>query len=428
MNTKAQILIGVVVILAIGIAIGFSLRTDPLPDLVSTASAAPAQDQAADAKEADTTTPDPRKTYYPNTEELGPNEMRVISLGTGMPNQRKSQASACWLVELGNGEKFLFDLGTGSVANLSVLEIPYDLVNKVFVGHLHSDHVGDFAAWFIGGWVGGRQKAPYIWGPDGPDDHPNWGTKYFVERQVESYAWDIDGRSGRLPAVAGNVVVKEFPHDKFSVVYDENGVKISAWPAVHIMAGPVSYSLEWKNRKFVFSSDTFPNNWFLEYAKDADIVVHETFGTIRQNIDLQGWARETSALVSARVHTPPAAAGKVFSTVKPRMAVAYHFFNDLDTWQAVYDEIRSTYDGPVTLAKDLLCWNVTDDGIKVREVVAQEAVWPAKSPFGTVPPTGDREELPPWLVDGIFEMEDVIKAYYEREGVGDIYEEQIPKK
>ena len=36
-----------------------------------------------------------RKTYYPNTEELGPNEMRVISLGTGMPNQRKSQASAC---------------------------------------------------------------------------------------------------------------------------------------------------------------------------------------------------------------------------------------------------------------------------------------------------------------------------------------------
>lgn len=76
----------------------------------------------------------------------------------------------------------------------------------------------------------------------------------------------------------------------------------------------------------------------------------------------------------------------------------------------------------------MLCWNVTDDGIKVREVVAQESVWPAKSPFGTVPRTGDREELPPWLVDGIFEMEDVIKAYYERQGVGDIYEEQIPKK
>jgi ribonuclease Z len=41
--------------------------------------------------------------------------------------------------------------------------------------------------------------------------------------------------------------------------------------------------LEWKNRKFVFSGDTFPNKWFLEYAKDADIVVYETF---RQ---LAGW-------------------------------------------------------------------------------------------------------------------------------------------
>ena len=84
--------------------------------------------------------------------------------------------------------------------------------------------------------MGGRQRAPRIWGPDGPDAHPNWGTKYFVEKQLESYAWDIDGRSGRLPAVAGQIEVNEFPHDELSVVYDENGVKISAWPAVHIMA------------------------------------------------------------------------------------------------------------------------------------------------------------------------------------------------
>ena len=241
----------------------------------------------ADAK------PERRKTYYPNTEELGDNEMRVISLGTGMPNQRKSQASACWLVELGNGDKFLFDLGTGSVANLSVLEIPYDLVNKVFVGHLHSDHVGDFRRWHIGGWVGGRQKAPRIWGPDGPKDHPEWGTKYFVDHQLKSFAWDIDGRSGRLPHVAGKSKSMSFRTTNSPSSSNENGVKISAWPAVHIMAGPVSFSLEWKNRKFCFSSDTFPNKWFIEYAKDADIVVHETFGTIRQNIDLQGWDRQT---------------------------------------------------------------------------------------------------------------------------------------
>ena len=52
----------------------------------------------------------------------------------------------------------------------------------------------------------------------------------------------------------------------------------------------------------------------------------------------------------------------------------------------------------------------------------------ADAAYGTVPPEGDREELPPWLVDGILEMEDVIKSYYERQGVGDLYEEQVPKK
>ena len=44
--------------------------------------------------------------YYPGTEDLGPDEMRVVALGTGMPSPRPKQAAACWLVELGNGDKF----------------------------------------------------------------------------------------------------------------------------------------------------------------------------------------------------------------------------------------------------------------------------------------------------------------------------------
>ncbi len=51
--------------------------------------------------------------YYPGSEDLEPDEMRVVALGTGQPSARPKQASACWLVELGNGDKFLFDLGAG---------------------------------------------------------------------------------------------------------------------------------------------------------------------------------------------------------------------------------------------------------------------------------------------------------------------------
>ena len=64
-----------------------------------------------------------RDNYFPNTETLGTSEMRVIALGTGTPNFRRSQASAAWLVELGNGDKFIFDIGTGSLANLAALGV-----------------------------------------------------------------------------------------------------------------------------------------------------------------------------------------------------------------------------------------------------------------------------------------------------------------
>ena len=51
--------------------------------------------------------------YFPNSETLMPDEMRIVALGTGRPFLRRSQANASWLVELGNGDKFVFDFGFG---------------------------------------------------------------------------------------------------------------------------------------------------------------------------------------------------------------------------------------------------------------------------------------------------------------------------
>jgi hypothetical protein len=55
-----------------------------------------------------------RDVYYPGTEELAADEMRVIACGTGMPMPRLKQAAACFVIELGNGDKFIFDMGNGS--------------------------------------------------------------------------------------------------------------------------------------------------------------------------------------------------------------------------------------------------------------------------------------------------------------------------
>ena len=99
-----------------------------------------------------------RDAYYPGTETLAPDEMRVTACGTGMPNARPKQAAACFLVELGNGDKFIFDIGTGSMERLTGLAIPFDYLDKVFIGHLHADHFGDLDALWVGGVISNRQR------------------------------------------------------------------------------------------------------------------------------------------------------------------------------------------------------------------------------------------------------------------------------
>jgi ribonuclease Z len=42
------------------------------------------------------------------------------------------------------------------------------------------------------------------------------------------------------------------------------------------------------------------------------------------------------------------------STIQPRQAVAYHFFNEEGTRYRLYDNIRETYDGPLSMATDMM--------------------------------------------------------------------------
>ena len=64
-----------------------------------------------------------QSVYYPGAEALGKDEMRVIACGTGMPQPHLKQAGSCFLVELGNGDKFIFDMGKGSSERLGALGI-----------------------------------------------------------------------------------------------------------------------------------------------------------------------------------------------------------------------------------------------------------------------------------------------------------------
>ena len=332
-----------------------------------------------------------RDVYYPNTEDLKPDEMRVIACGTGMPTTRAAQAAACFLVELGNGDKFLFDIGSGSAERISSLQIPYNYLDKVFVGHLHTDHFGALHDLFVGGALMGRNVPLRVWGPSGAT--PELGTAYALEHMKKMLTWDLAGRAGNVDFRGYRMDVTEFDfRTKNKVIYSDNGVKIRAFPAIHAIDGSVSFSLEWNGLKFVFSSDTYPNQYFIDYAQDADIAIHECFIAAPSLVTKMGFTPEAALMVGTQIHTAPEAFGKVMSTIKPRLAVAYHFFKDYDTTAPVFERIRSTYDGPLSLAEDFMVWNVTKDGIRERLAVVEEHTWaPPLATPAIAPDLADRK-------------------------------------
>jgi len=322
------------------------------------------------------TAPYPTQTvYYPGTEELRANEMRVVACGTGMPQPRLKQAGSCFLVELGNGEKFIFDMGKGSTERLSALGIPTDQLNKVFLSHLHFDHAGDFPSFWLTRGVNAGRMPLRLWGPTGKN--PEWGTKGWSNKIRDAWGWDFATRESSGDPRSIQLMVTEFDWKLIeNVVYDENGVKIYTIPTIHGDQS-VGYILEWNGLKFAYSGDTAPNKWFMEHAKGANLAIHETMLPPDLWLEKYSMSHEAAIASGTQGHTTPAAFGKVMDITKPRMAVASHFQNDFDTAPLVEQEIRKHYDGPLNLAQDFMVWNVTKDEVTTRMAVPNHESFPS---------------------------------------------------
>lgn len=317
--------------------------------------------------------------YFPGTEPLADDEMRLTALGTGMPRPRASQASSSWLLELGNGDNFLFDLGTGSFVNLCQTELLHADLNKLFLSHLHVDHMADFMAWLLAGWSERFSESGIeVWGPSGQT--PELGTAHFIEHVIAASQWDIASRRGKVPEEGLECTVHEFDYrGENQIVYERDGVVVRSWPAVHAIDGAVSYSLEWQGLKFVYGGDTVPNRWFLEYAQDADVVIHECFPSADVMEKRMGFPRPHAEMIANKMHTPPHLFGQVMAQLNPRLAIATHFLNEPSTAPAVIRDISARYNGTFALAKDLMVWNISAESIHQRLLVNSADTWPVVS-------------------------------------------------
>ncbi len=333
-----------------------------------------------------------RYVYYPGTEALAEKEIRVTACGTGMPAARHGQAATCFLMEFGNGQKLIFDIGTGSMANLAAYMIPYEYLDKIFLSHLHTDHMGDLSTLWSGGWTSGRPTGLKIWGPAGL--HPELGTKAAIEGFLKYVAWDRETRSFQITPAPGEIEVTEFDYRvENQLVYESDGISVRSFPAIHTGDGPVSYVVHYEGMKVIFGGDTAPNRWFLTHGTDADLVIHEAFMVPNDFVVWYNQPPQLAWRACCAFHTSGQAFGKIMSTIKPRHAVAYHFMNEEATRYNLYDAIRETYAGPLSMATDNMVWNVTPDGVKERMAVITEDAWAVAGPTRQGPPERGRRPV-----------------------------------
>jgi ribonuclease Z len=291
------------------------------------------------------------RAQEPNSKKIDHPNLTVILLGTaGGPTILAQRLGISTLVVAGS-ETLLFDCGRGAPIGMVRASISPADVTKVFLTHLHSDHVIALPELYLYPWASeGRTTPLQVWGPD--------GTRAMMEHLQKAFAFDIHIRRDvdeKFSAEGIEVIATDI-HE--GVVYQANGVKVTAFLVDH---GPVKpafgYRIEYQGRSVVMSGDTRPSENLIKFAKGADLLIHEV-GRWKQDPALVGppdellpnsRATRRQAKIVAEHHTDPLEAGKVFEMVRPKLAIFSHYNG---TASAILTLVRQSYAGPVEFGED----------------------------------------------------------------------------
>jgi ribonuclease Z len=304
--------------------------------------------------------------FIPGQEELRPDEMRVTILGSGDPNVTRAQASGSVLVEVGNEARdfFFFDLGSGCLANWKSLLLPVAGTTKVFLSHLHADHVGELPT-LLGSFAkSGRWDPVEVWG--GASDRPEWGFASFIDHMTKALAWDTASVAGFNASTGNEAIPHEVPYDAVEVIYERDGVTITCFPVIHALNGAVGYKIEFAGRSVVFSGDTTPCRFVVEAAQECDLLIHECYLSPAIAAAAMGKPLEIVEPLLKKAHTIPDQAGRVFAMAEPRMAALWHLPLNPAIGPMLADA-QQYFGGPIVASQDLTVFNVTADTVVARQ-------------------------------------------------------------
>lgn len=285
-------------------------------------------------------------------EGAGMQEDRVILFGTkGGPRLIKGGSwptSSAIVVE---GRVYLIDAGLGVTRQFVEAGFDYSQLETIFISHHHSDHTLELGGLIYTAWVGAPPHPITVHGPSGLD--------HLMRHALASQAFDIGIRieDEGLEDIAALVHWHEFSE---GVVFDDGTIRVSALKVRH---PPVEecYALKVETGRavVVFGADTAYFPPLAEFAKGADILIHEAMFTpaARTICDLLKDTKPKLWSHFQASHTACEDVGRIASAAGCRKLVVNHLVPEPGFHASREDfaaAIRATWQGELIIGEDLL--------------------------------------------------------------------------
>lgn len=192
----------------------------------------------------------------------------IVLLGTkGGPAIRPGSSMPTSNLFCLNGQPIVVDCGLGVTKGLVDQGIQLKDLSLIFISHLHSDHYLELGPLLHTAWTAGLQKPVTVYGPD--------GIAAYWDHFLASMKADIDLRivdEGR-PDVRKLVRIHVIDAGD---VMTRDGVQVTAMRTAHPpLVDCFAFSFKTAATHVVFSGDTAPLPALEDFARGADLLIHE---------------------------------------------------------------------------------------------------------------------------------------------------------
>ena len=282
----------------------------------------------------------------------GNKSTRIVLLGTkGGPRVGEAGRSNPATLLLINDVPYLIDCGYGVTKQLITAGVALNRLRYVFITHHHSDHNLEFGPLIYNTWITGLPAQIDAYGPP--------GLTKMAEQFFDYQKFDIDVRIVDEGRTDPRQLVTTHELSKPGVFLTNPDVKVSMCVVRHPpIKDAYAYRFDAKDRSVVISGDTAYAPELAEFAKGADVLVHEVMylpGIEALLKRLPNAKRLREHLMAA--HTLPEDVGKIAAQAGVKTLVLTHFVPGDDPsitdeqWSA---DVRKHFKGEIVVGRDLM--------------------------------------------------------------------------